>query len=70
MVLGGGLFDSHYAGFRASIRSSVRAFAPRAEFRRLSASPVLGAALLGLDAIGASDRAFARLRQTAPHPGE
>lgn len=34
----------------------------RAVLRRLTVAPVLGAALLGLDAIGADDRAKDRLR--------
>jgi N-acetylglucosamine kinase-like BadF-type ATPase len=66
VVLGGGLFDGDYAGFAATVETSVRRFAPGARFRRLSAPPVLGAALLGLDAIGAPDDAADRLRATAP----
>ncbi len=66
VVLGGGLFDCDYPGFTDRVASGVSAAAPRAAFRRLDAPPVLGAALLGLDAIGApgSDK---RLRAAVAH---
>jgi len=69
VVLGGGVFDSDYAGFADRIVARVRGVAPRARFRRLDAAPVLGAALLGLDAIGAPEPAEARLRAAAPRTG-
>jgi hypothetical protein len=65
VVLGGGLFDSQYPGFGARIESAVREVVPRAVFRRLDAPPVLGAALLALDAIGASDADKGQLRRAA-----
>ncbi len=66
VVLGGGVFDSAYPAFTAQVEDGVRAVAPRARFRRLEAPPVLGAALLGLDAVGASGRAESRLRSAIP----
>jgi len=69
VVLGGGLFDSVHPGFARAVETSVRAFAPRVEFRRLSGPPVLGAALLGLDAVDAPDDAGRRLREMAPGAG-
>jgi N-acetylglucosamine kinase-like BadF-type ATPase len=65
VVLGGGVFDSTYSGFTDDVEARVLAVAPRARFRRLAAAPVLGAALLGLDAMGASGAAEERLRSTA-----
>jgi N-acetylglucosamine kinase-like BadF-type ATPase len=62
VVLGGGIFDTVDAGFQTRVESGILAAAPRAVLRRLDAPPVLGAALLGLDAIGADDAAKGRLR--------
>ncbi len=69
VVLGGGLFESDHAGFADDIETRVLAVAPRARFRRLEGAPVLGAALLGLDAVGASGHAKNRLREAAPAGG-
>jgi N-acetylglucosamine kinase-like BadF-type ATPase len=68
VVLGGGLFDSGNAAFRDRVEAGVRTVAQRAQFRRLEAAPVLGAALLGLDALGSPSEAAARLRASAPVP--
>lgn len=65
VVLGGGIFDSVYPGFADRVTAAVRSAAPRAVFRRLDGPPVLGAALLGLDASGATDAAATRLRHAA-----
>jgi N-acetylglucosamine kinase-like BadF-type ATPase len=65
VVLGGGLFDRRHPGFADRIESVVREEVPRAVFRLLDAAPVLGSALLALDASGASDEAKERLRATA-----
>jgi N-acetylglucosamine kinase-like BadF-type ATPase len=62
VVLGGGVFNTHDAGFHDRVADGIHAVAPRALLRRLSAPPVLGAALLGLDAIGADETAKDRLR--------
>jgi N-acetylglucosamine kinase-like BadF-type ATPase len=66
VVLGGGVFDSSYAGFTRRIEAGVLEVAPDARFRRLRTAPVLGAALLGLDAVDAPDGSEDRLRSTGP----
>jgi N-acetylglucosamine kinase-like BadF-type ATPase len=62
VVLGGGIFDTVDAEFHDRVAGGIHAVAPGALLVRLSAPPVLGAALLGLDFIGADDRAKERLR--------
>ena len=62
VVLGGGVFHTDDAGFHERVADRIHAVAPRAVLRYLDAPPVLGAGLLGLDAIGADDEAKARLR--------
>jgi N-acetylglucosamine kinase-like BadF-type ATPase len=62
VVLGGGIFDTGDAGFHTRVAHGIHAVAPRARLLRLSAPPVLGAALLGLDTIGADESAKERLR--------
>ncbi len=62
VVLGGGVFDTTYGGFVQRVTDGIHQVAPSAIIKRLDAPPVLGAALLGLDAIGASDAAKLRLR--------
>ena len=54
VVLGGGIFRNEDAGFHARIEEGLRAVAPDVRIRRLTAPPILGAALLGLDRLGAS----------------
>jgi N-acetylglucosamine kinase-like BadF-type ATPase len=62
IVLGGGVFRTTEPEFYARIERGVAAAAPRGRVHRLGARPVLGAALLGLDEIGARSGAEARLR--------
>jgi N-acetylglucosamine kinase-like BadF-type ATPase len=62
VVLGGGIFDTADTGFHERVTAGIHTVAPGAVLRRLDAPPVLGAALLGLDALGADDRAKERLR--------
>ena len=62
VVLGGGVFDTAYEGLLSRVTDGIHAKAPKAVIKRLGAPPVLGAALLGLDAIGATDPAKQRLR--------
>lgn len=66
VVLAGGVFRATDTAFYERLESNVQRSAPRARFVRLSAPPVLGAALLGLDAIelpaAARAAAEARLR--------
>jgi len=62
VVLGGGVFDTRDEGFHDRVAEGIHARAPRARLLRLQAPPVLGAALFGLDAIGADTAAVATLR--------
>ena len=68
VVLGGGVFAADDPAFYARIEAGVRAVAPKASIVRLTAPPVLGAALLGLDRQspdGSTDPATAaRLRKS------
>jgi N-acetylglucosamine kinase-like BadF-type ATPase len=64
VVLGGGIFRNRFAPFFDRIDDGIREIAPTASLNVLEAPPVLGAALLGLDRLGANGRAKARL-QTA-----
>lgn len=63
VVLGGGIFDTTDDAFHARVAAGIHAIAPRARLVRLDAPPVLGAALIGLDALGASPDALRALRQ-------
>lgn len=69
VVLGGGLFESECAAFGGRIETAIRKVVPRARFRRLDAAPVLGAALLALDAVRAPAEAQVNLRRGAPSGG-
>jgi N-acetylglucosamine kinase-like BadF-type ATPase len=62
VVLGGGIFKTDDADFHTRVADGIHAVAPRAVLRHLTAPPVLGAALLGLDVLGADDEAKERLR--------
>jgi hypothetical protein len=62
VVLGGGIFDTDDEVFHGRVADAILAVAPRAVLRRLDAPPVLGAALIGLDALDAPDTAKATLR--------
>jgi N-acetylglucosamine kinase-like BadF-type ATPase len=52
VVLTGGVFRTEEAGFYARLDERLRAAVPHARVRRLTERPVLGAALIGLDALG------------------
>jgi N-acetylglucosamine kinase-like BadF-type ATPase len=66
VVLAGGVFRATDSDFYERIRSGIAAVAPAARIVRLSAQPVLGAALLGLDRLSptgvAEGSADSRLR--------
>jgi N-acetylglucosamine kinase-like BadF-type ATPase len=64
VACGGGLFAGGGPAFFERIGTGVRRLAPRARLRRVTAPPVLGAALLGLDRLGAPPGAAERLRAT------
>jgi N-acetylglucosamine kinase-like BadF-type ATPase len=67
VVCGGGLFRGDTPAFLERIRSRLAPLAPAARLRRLTAPPVVGAALLGLDRLGAPPGAAERLRATLTH---
>lgn len=67
VVLGGGIFRNDFPPFFERIEEGVRRIAPAAAVGVLTAPPVLGAALLGLDRIGASRRTKARVREALTH---
>lgn len=67
VILGGGVIRSGDGRFLTRIRSGILAAAPKATIRRLVSPPVLGAALIGLDRVGASRAARARLRSQLTH---
>lgn len=62
VVLGGGILTARHALLDRRVRDGLAARAPRAEPRVVEQPPVLGAALLGLDRVGAPPRAYTRLR--------
>jgi N-acetylglucosamine kinase-like BadF-type ATPase len=64
VVLGGGIFDTTDTAFHDRVAAGIHAAAPRAVIVHLDAPPVLGAALIGLDAEETSPDALATLRRT------
>ncbi len=64
VVLGGGLFHSDDGDFMERVERGILAAAPAARIRQLLVPPVVGAALLGLDRLGAESGADARIRST------
>ena len=67
VVLGGGLFHGEAPTFLERIHSEVVRVAPAARLTQVTAPPVVGAALLGLDQLGAAPGAAERLRATLSH---
>jgi N-acetylglucosamine kinase-like BadF-type ATPase len=67
VVLGGGIFRNRFPAFFERIDGGIRRVAPRARIIVLHAPPVVGAALLGLDRIGAPKAAYARVRDGLTH---
>ena len=66
VVLTGGVFRTDEPGFYARLEERLHATLPRARARRLTERPVLGAALIGLDALGvARDGAAERRLRSA-----
>ncbi|GLW57394.1 N-acetylglucosamine kinase [Kitasatospora phosalacinea] len=66
VVLGGGVLASRQPLLLDSLTARLAADAPLAEPRVVVAPPVLGAALLGLDHLGAAPAAHRRLREAYP----
>ncbi len=67
VVLGGGIFRNRFPAFFERIRDGVGRAAPRARIIVLTSPPVVGAAMLALDHIGASRSAYARVRHELTH---
>jgi N-acetylglucosamine kinase-like BadF-type ATPase len=63
VVLGGGIFRNDDELFLKRIEEGLRAVAPDSQMHVLTAPPVIGAALMGLDHIGAPGAAQARVRR-------
>jgi N-acetylglucosamine kinase-like BadF-type ATPase len=67
VVCGGGLFHRDDPAFLERIRAGIRQVAPQARLTQVVVPPVVGAALLGLDRLGAPPGAAERLRATLTH---
>jgi N-acetylglucosamine kinase-like BadF-type ATPase len=67
VVLGGGLFHREAPAFLERIRAGIVRIAPAARLTQVTTPPVAGAALLGLDRLGAASGAAERLRTTLTH---
>jgi N-acetylglucosamine kinase-like BadF-type ATPase len=67
VVLGGGVFRTHDGSFFARIRDGLAAVAPHATMRRVTGPPIVGAALIGLDALGASASARSAAKDRLTH---
>jgi len=64
VILGGGVFRNGWAAFLERIEAGVHAVAPGASVRVLEGPPVVGAAVIGLEHIGAPAAAHRRIRTT------
>ena len=67
VVLGGGIFRSSDPAFFDRIESGLREVAPAVRVQVLTAPPVVGAALMGLDRVDAPRAAHARVRAALTH---
>jgi N-acetylglucosamine kinase-like BadF-type ATPase len=63
LVLGGGVLAARDPLLLGSVTAKMRERAPQIEIRVVDMPPVVGAALLGMDALGASPAAESRLRE-------
>jgi hypothetical protein len=63
VVLGGGLFRGADGSLLGRIGAGIATAAPRASVVRLTAPPIVGAVLLGLDELGAGSAAKRRARE-------
>jgi N-acetylglucosamine kinase-like BadF-type ATPase len=62
VVLGGGVFRNGWAAFLERIEAGIHAVAPEASVRVLQVPPLVGAAVIGLERLGAAGAAHRRLR--------
>ena len=69
VVLGGGVLRAMDARLVEQIAEGIREAAPAATIMQLDAPPVLGAALIGLDEVGAPEAARDRLRRALTGQG-
>lgn len=67
VVLGGGVLTSRDPLLLRQIAEGLAAFAPLARSRVTEAAPIVGAALLGLDRLGADEEVESRLRSSLNH---
>jgi N-acetylglucosamine kinase-like BadF-type ATPase len=67
VVLGGGIFRNEDPAFFERIRQGLREVAPKVRLTVLTAPPVVGAALLGLDRIGAPNAAKSKILPALTH---
>jgi N-acetylglucosamine kinase-like BadF-type ATPase len=67
VVLGGGIFRNGDHAFFERISGGLREVAPAAQVRVLTAPPIVGAAMMGLDRLGATKAAHARVRHDLTH---
>ncbi len=67
VVLGGGIFRNDDLPFFQRIREGLEAVAPTVRVTVLAAPPVVGAVLLGLDTLGTTKEASARVRAALTH---
>jgi N-acetylglucosamine kinase-like BadF-type ATPase len=62
VVLGGGFFQSGDGRLLQAVRAELERVGPALDVHATTSAPIVGAALLGLDVVGASDEAKARAR--------
>jgi N-acetylglucosamine kinase-like BadF-type ATPase len=67
VVLGGGVFRNGWEPFFTRIEERIHETTPAARIVRLTAPPVIGAAMLGLDVVGGRRAAHVRARATLTH---
>ena len=67
VVLGGGIFSNEDPAFFDRIETGINEVAPAAHLRVLTLPPVVGAAMMGLDLVGGSKAAHARVRDALTH---
>ena len=63
VLLGGGLLRSGDGRLTAAIEAELRGIAPELRVRTARSAPIVGAALLGLDELGAHEEIQERLRR-------
>ena len=67
VILGGGMFQADDPEFVRRVESEIVRVAPSARIAILRVPPILGAALLGLDELGAPASASSRVREEIDH---